>query len=277
MSLNGISPPAAAASRAPGRPLPLPWILLGLTALLGWETWQVFDQSRRFAPNLPSERGNQLRRLYWPDAHLDDRGGPLADWIGLADWLEESPIPPNQADRLRGLVVTARAASQEALAQYGRLLMPLRPGQVRKVLAPQPGVVDHRALGLDSSSSDLIFCALDALDRAAAGAAPAPSASSTPLPVRLPLERLGASIAQLIGDPEEPLEPGQAAATLGVIQALRRECLTLHRSHQAALATLTPAQQRLASARPLRRAEWFPAPFTLEALDRRLETLEARL
>lgn len=238
-------------------------VVLGvaLALLLTLETWQIGVESREFTPNTGSLRGSHLRQSYWPQVPLDDQPDPLADWLGLQEFLPEAGLDPKQIPLIRKRQEDAGILAQSALEGYTALLEPLTPEQRRDLLEPQRGVVDHRALGLDSAGSDLILLWAHRFDVLAGKAAPSAALEPPPEPVRLPLTRIAAGMMQL-----QDLQPGQARAVLDRLKALAVVVTRLHRSHEAAVLVLTPAQVKRAAGRPLRRAEPFPSPFTLERI-----------
>lgn len=246
-------------------------VLLGLAlgVLLTLETGQILRESTDFAPNLGGPRMADVRHRYWPESPVprDEEADPLADWLGLARFLPEADLTAAQREALAPLQGRAARAAAEALDGYSRLLEPLTPYQRERLLAPQPRVVDHRALGLDSVGPDLQVLWLHEMDLHAAGAKTvAPALQPPPSTWRLPPTRLAVSMRQLLQDAEEPLTPEQARAVLDRMVLLRNSLFALHSTHHEALSRLTEEQRAAAGKRELRRWEALPSPQALEEL-----------
>lgn len=251
-------------------------LALILAVLLTAETGQILIGSTDFAPNLGGPRMADLRQRYWPEPPRprQDEVDPLADWLGLARYLPEAGLTPEQEEAMQPLRAQAARAAAGSLAGYTRFLEPLSPYQRERLREPQRRVVDHRALGLDSAGQDLQILWLHETDlRAAGSTSAAPAIEPAPDPWRLPPSRLAVSLQQLLTDPREPLTPEQARAILERMVLLRNSLYSLHASHQQALDLLTPAQRQGAEGRDLRRWEALPSPQALEML---LELLGGR-
>ncbi len=258
-------PSAARAFRRSNRGTVVLTLVLGLLLNLGMI--QILIESREFAPNQQNPRANALRTAYWPESPVStgETGDPLADWLGLEAYLARSPLSPEQLEAWRPLEDRALEAAELALEGYTRLLEPLTPSQRQKLAEPQPGVVDHRTLGLDSAGLDLLLVWLHRLDeRAHQAEAEAPAQSPAPLPMRLAPTRLAVSMTRLLDDPHEPITPAQARAILKREVELRKVLEILHQTHAQARRLLTAQQRQEALALPLRRWEPFPSPRALE-------------
>jgi len=247
-------------------------LVLGLLLNLG--TLQILVESREFAPNQKTPRANALRTAYWPESPVStsELGDPLADWLGLEEYLLRATLQNLQIEALRPLEDRALEAAEMALEGYTRLLEPLTPSQRRKLAEPQPGVVDHRSLGLDSAGLDQILVWLHRLDERAHGAEkPAPAQSPLPSPMRMAPTRLAVSMTRLLDDPNEPITPAQARAILKREVELRKTLELLHNTHAQARRVLTSAQRQEALSLPLRRWEPFPSPRALELFIRSVQ------
>jgi len=240
-------------------------LVLGL--LLNLATFQILAESRQFSPNQKSPRANALRTHYWPESPVSnsEMGDPLADWLGLEEYLGRASLEVQQIEALRPLEDRALEAAELALEGYTRLLEPLTPNQRRKLAEPQPGVVDHQTLGLDSAGLDHILVWLHRLDERALGAEePAPAQSPPPSPMRMAPTRLAISMTRLLEDPHEPITAAQARAILKREVDLRKTLEILHQTHAQARRLLTATQREEALSLPLRRWEPFPSPRALE-------------
>jgi hypothetical protein len=249
-------------------------LVLALGLLFNLGTLQILVESREFAPNQKSPRGNALRTAYWPESPVStsELGDPLADWLGLEEYLARASLQNSQIEALRPLEDRALEAAEMALEGYTRLLEPLTPYQRRKLAEPQPGVVDHRTLGLDSAGLDHILVWLHRLDeRAHEAEKPAPAQSPIPSPMRMAPTRLAVSMTRLLDDPHEPLTPAQARAILKREVELRKALDILHHTHAQARRVLTSAQLQEALSLPLRRWEPFPSPRALEIFIRSVQ------
>ncbi len=192
--------------------------------------------------------------------------------MGLEEYLTRASLQDPQIEALRPLEDRALEAAETALEGYTRLLEPLTPSQRRKLAEPQPGVVDHKALGLDSAGLDQILVWLHRLDERAHGARePAPAQSPPPSPMRMAPTRLAVSMTRLLEDPHEPLTPAQARAILKREVELRKTLEILHNTHAQARRVLTVAQRQEALSLPLRRWEPFPSPRALDLFIRSVQ------
>ncbi len=263
-----MPPPAQAPPRRPrraSRGVVLLTLALGLLLNLG--TAQILIESREFASNQQSPRGNALRSAYWPESPVStsDLGDPLADWIGLEDYLASAHLDPKQVEALIPLEDRAVEAAGLALEAYTRMLEPLTPRQRQKLLVPQQRVVDHEALGLDSAGLDVLMVWLHRLDqRARQTTEYAPACAPAPQPLTMAPTRLAVSMTRLLDDPEEPITPSQARSILKREVELRKILEMLHSTHAQARRLLTSTQRQEARRLPLRRFEAFPSPRALD-------------
>jgi len=252
-------------------------LTLALGLLLNLGTLQILVQSREFAPNQKNPRANALRTAYWPESPVStgELGDPLADWLGLEEYLTRASLQDPQIEALRPLEDRALEAAETALEGYTRLLEPLTPSQRRKLAEPQPGVVDHKALGLDSAGLDQILVWLHRLDERAHGARePAPAQSPPPSPMRMAPTRLAVSMTRLLGgSPTSPLTPGPRprATSSSAKSNSERPWKLLHNTHAQARRVLTVAQRQEALSLPLRRWEPFPSPRALDLFIRSVQ------
>jgi len=262
-------PPSVQATPRRSRRVPRGVVLLTLTLglLLNLGTIQILIESRQFASNQQSPRCNALRSAYWPESPVStsDLGDPLADWLGLEDYLASAPLAAGQAEALVPLEDRAVQAAGLALQAYTRLLEPLNPAQRRKLAEPQRRVVDHQALGLDSAGLDILMVWLHRLDeRARQTTEVAPACAPPPEPMRMAPTRLAVSMTRLLDDPRTPITPAQARAILKREVELRKILEMLHSTHVQARRLLTASQRKQATRLPLRRFEPFPSPRALD-------------